>query len=161
MTLKWRTLIVSLVAVAASAGFTSSALATAAPPAGNYYGNQCSSARGYVQGTGAEACYWVNSYSLHSWFNFSFGAFDLLKDGHSARNFTYVQQYYSGAWHNTNTFQVTESSGYPYTRVSGRYTVYRHTGASYIRLLVYACTYDVPTATYYGCSSAYKGTTAW
>ena len=138
------------------------ASASVAPPAGTYYGQNLTSCRYYFDNyAGARAGYWVNSYSPGYSYNFSFGAFDPVKDGLSVRTVAYVQQFYSGAWRNTNTITVTNSSGYGYGRVAGGYNIYRVSGASQIRIVLYSYTYDLPSNTYRSSASRVVGTQAW
>jgi hypothetical protein len=145
---------VATVALAAGAALAlTTGTALAAPAAGNYAGNQCTP-NFYVDNAGAEGCVWVDHFEPGSRILFTLGAVDYARDGKSARNVTYVDQYFPGyGWYRSGTFIVTESSGYGYTRIGSQQVVNKQAGATVVRVTINACTYDAPSATYYSCGS--------
>jgi len=136
--------------------------AWAAPGPGTYYGNQCQTARWYVDNAGAEACTWLNHFAPNSSIGVTAGAFDYASDGRSANNRTTVQQYFPGyGWYTSGNIGVTASRGYGYSQVGSPYTFSKASGATHVRVLVRACTYDVPTTTYFSCYTKQVASSAW
>lgn len=136
--------------------------ASAAPGNGTYYGNQCQSSNWYLDNAGAEACVWRDRFVPNGSLSITAGAFDYASDGRSANNRTTVQQYFPGyGWSAGSSIGVTASRGYGFSQVGSSYTFNKASGASHVRVIVRACTYDVPTATYFSCASKVVASGAW
>ena len=156
-----QTSVAASVAALTIVGAAAVASADPAPTAGVYTGNRCLDSDGAVSNAGAEACVFVNTRSS-SWLGLSAGAFDYARDGYSAKTDVVMQQLVNGAWLDTGTIpSVIDSSGYNTSRVGGRYTYGRRSGAIKWRLRIQACTYDSPTKVHRSCGSQYTASHAW
>ena len=128
--------------------------------AGTYNGNQCHGAAWYIDNGGADACLHKSNGSRYS-VTLTPGAADLARDGYSALNRTYVLQWVPGSgWVRSNFPYVLNSAGYGTTRLLEPQLVSRIPGATHVRFVINACTYDVPTRRYISCA-AKRWTLPW
>jgi hypothetical protein len=143
-------------AVAALALAAALSMGVADSQAAVYSGNQCSTARWYLDNSGAESCAYLNGKTASA-ITLTAGAYDYARDGYSALNETEVQQYINGVWYTGPRVSFYNSAGFGTTNLAAPFSVARRAGASHFRIRMTACTYDSPTARRISCATTYWG----
>jgi hypothetical protein len=129
---------------------------------GNHQGNLCSAGRWKLDNAGAESCILTGAVQPNSSYVVQNGAWDYVKDAHSARSEVQVQQLISDRWVVTQNLEAaTASNGFNTSNLAHSQVIRRANGATHLRFQRRACTYDADTMKYVSCAAEHTAGISW